>query len=198
MIRMPAYVAILCQWILQVRGLWLQHDSDRQKLTGVVKSAILELERLGSDDGSEINEIDLDSMEAAFGEKPGCGAALPGLDWIASDGTALGATLVAKAEELAEVFAPLTSHKAGPTGPSWRSLGGQPIQAHQVDTVRASTLSLFPCVNGCTGGTSNARELWSDDQGLRTLDAMEFNMMARTLTLGIAPRIPVASGNEGL
>jgi len=173
----------------KVRGFWLQHDTERQKLTNAISSALLELESMGSDEASEIEEIEETWTEAS------CGAPLPALDWLASDGIAFGAAL----GQLAEAFVPPSSNKAVP---SWKSLGGKPIQHHEVDTVRAtSTLSLFPsCMNGRPGGTSNARELWTNDleQGLRTLDDMEYNLLGRTLTLGMSPIMPVALGNEGL
>lgn len=180
----------------QVRGFWLQHDTERQKLTSVVVSALMELESMGSDEASEIEEIEENEIEESWAEAQ-CGAALPALDWLASDGAALGATL----GQLAEAFAPPSSKKVAP---SWKSLGGKSIQHHEVDAVDAmrtpSTLTLFPlCMNGRPSGVSNARELWTNnDQALRTLDDLEVSMLGRTMTLGMGPSMPIALGNDGL
>lgn len=179
----------------QVRGIWLQHDADRQRLTGAVSSALLEFESLGSDCSSEIEDMLVDVTEAHFGGKPTCGLTLHGFDWLASDGAALGATLVATAKKL---VAPLASRKASPAPPSRQSLGGRPIKSCQVDAGRSSSLSLFQCKPSRSASISNARELWtSDDRALRTFDSME-SKISRTLLVGRSLSMPVACGNEGL
>jgi len=164
----------------QVRGFWLQHDADRQRLAGAVSSALLELESLGSDCGSEMEDVRVDVAEARFGGKPTCSLTIHGSD---------------KARKL---VAPLASHKANPAPSFWQSLVGQQIKSCQVDTVPSSSLSLFQCRPSRPASISNVRELWtSDDRALRTFDSMGINI-SRTLLVGRSLSMPIACGNEGL
>jgi len=176
-----------------VQGLWLQHDVDRQRLTGAVSAALSELNSSG-DCCSANDDMRNDVNDALCSGRVVRSGGVRELGRLISGKASSRADLATKA---ANLFAPMTPCKDSLP----RLLGrasGTPSKFCQLDAGRSSFASPFPCKPYRRASISSTRELSAcDDWKLKPSDMKEYDLLG-TLAHGRRLSMPFAYGQEGL
>lgn len=165
-----------------VQGLWLQHDADRQRLTGAVSAALSELKSLAVDCCSEIDDMLMDANDALCCVRTTRSRSVREFGRSAKDVSA-GTSLVAKAANLPRLLGRVSS---------------KPSESCQLDAGRSSSVSPFqfkPYRHASIGSTRELRT--SDDWMSRPCDTKECDSFGRLL-VGRSLSMPVSYGQEGL
>lgn len=177
-----------------VQGLWLQHDVDRQRLTGAISAALLELKSLAFDCCSEIDDMRNDVNDAFCSGRAARSGSVREFGRLTSDKAFSGADLVAKA---ANLFAPVTPRKDGLPRLLGREVG-RPSKVHQQDAGRSGFVSPFQCKPYRCASIGSTRELSACDHWkLRPSDVKEYDLLGSLLDER-SLSMPFAFGQEGL